>query len=240
MPANIPSDSVSAGNKCPSFTVCWLIYTNYRSLCSREDDQIVWDESIKSLLSQAIISRYLAAVIRSAAGWAWWETWASCMHAFFDTHTHTLWDKGCYQPNLLLKLSSSHPNYLNHSILTKNADSRAELTHAHTGPYTRRWAHAHMGGDTHSRKLAPRVLSDFRELNSHRWQTNSPSPVKKPLFGQIVCMTSPTLQQMGISTVTWSSPSHLHSCYSSIPSTHATNFIHSWSNSVSEKSMEVT
>lgn len=54
MPPHIPPDSVFAGNKCPSFTVCWLIYTNYRSLCSSEDHQIVPDESIKSLLSQGI------------------------------------------------------------------------------------------------------------------------------------------------------------------------------------------
>lgn len=105
MPANIPSDSVSAGNKCPSFTVCWLIYTNYKTLCSREDDQIVWDESIKSLLSQAIISRYLAAAIRAGAGRARWEAemWPSCARSYFDAQTHiaiimhTRWgrDKGC-------------------------------------------------------------------------------------------------------------------------------------------------
>lgn len=44
-------DSASAGNKCPSFTVCWLIYNNYTSWCSGEDEPIVWDESIKSPLS---------------------------------------------------------------------------------------------------------------------------------------------------------------------------------------------
>lgn len=55
MPANIPPASVSAGNKRPSFTVCWLIYTNYRSSCSREDDRIPWDESIKSLLSGGVL-----------------------------------------------------------------------------------------------------------------------------------------------------------------------------------------
>lgn len=54
VPANTSCDSASAGNKCPSFTVCWLIYNNYTSLCSRENDQIVWDESIKSLLSGGV------------------------------------------------------------------------------------------------------------------------------------------------------------------------------------------
>lgn len=54
VPANISCDSTSPGNKCPSFTVCWLIYNNYTCLWAREDDQIVWDESIKSLLSEAI------------------------------------------------------------------------------------------------------------------------------------------------------------------------------------------
>lgn len=78
MPAHNSSDFVSAGNKCPSFTVCRLIYSNYKSLCSREDNRIVWDESIKSLLSQAIISRYLAASVRSRAECA----------AHTRTHTH--------------------------------------------------------------------------------------------------------------------------------------------------------
>lgn len=57
VPANTSCDSASASNKCPSFTVCWLIYNNYTSLCSRENDQIVWDESIKSLLSGGVGSR---------------------------------------------------------------------------------------------------------------------------------------------------------------------------------------
>lgn len=47
----IPWDFVSVSNKCPSFTVGRLIYSNYKSLCSRGDDRIVRDESIKSLLS---------------------------------------------------------------------------------------------------------------------------------------------------------------------------------------------
>ena len=105
MPAHVPSDSVSASNKCPSFTVCWLIYTNYTSLCSREDDQIVWDESIKSLLSQAIISRYLAAVITSGAGWGRgggaekWVCFLKTHHTHTQTHTRTRRDMACSYPD---------------------------------------------------------------------------------------------------------------------------------------------
>lgn len=55
-PPHILSDSVSACNKCSLFfffffTVCCLIYANYACWCSTQDAQIVWDESIKSLLS---------------------------------------------------------------------------------------------------------------------------------------------------------------------------------------------
>ncbi len=150
MPANIPSDSVSAGNKCPSFTVGWLIYTNYRSLCSREDDRIIWDESIKSLLSQAVSH----CRIRSGVERAWWEaqTWAPCMRTFFGIyehtshishkHTHTEIRAVSSQTKSLLlhKLSSRRHHYPNHSILTKNADSRVgpiqAKTHTHTHTHT--------------------------------------------------------------------------------------------------------
>lgn len=101
--------------------------------------------------------------------------------------------------------SSSHHNYHNHSILTKNADSRAgqiqansplqAYSHTHCPPpkkphsRMRRHTRTHTGRDTHSHKLASRVLSDFGELNRPRRQTNGLSPARKPLFGQIVCMT---------------------------------------------------
>lgn len=100
MPAHIPPDSVFAGNKCPSFTVCWLIYTNYRSLCSREDHQIVPDESIKSLLSQGISLLWSDQVLGEHGERQKHEyctlhslTPAASWHhttRISDTHTHTL------------------------------------------------------------------------------------------------------------------------------------------------------
>lgn len=40
-------------------------------------------------------------------------------------HTHAGGDKSCQQSNQVHKLSSSRHSYPNHSILKKNADSRA-------------------------------------------------------------------------------------------------------------------
>lgn len=140
---------------------------------------------------------------------------------------------------LFHKLSSSRHNYPNHSILTKNADSRAGEIQAKRSLVTHK--HTYAGRDTQSHVPASRPLSNFGEFKSPRWQTNSLGPVEKPLFGQMACVTSSALQQMAISTLTlnllqviWKVAAHPYWADARANSTQ------SWPNSLSEESMEAT
>lgn len=118
MPAHISSDSTGAGRKYPSFTVCWLIYTNYGSLCCREDNRIVRNESIKKKKKSIILGDDL-----NASHWCekiWNRLAVVRGECHMGTHTHTINTNIQHATTLPLK---HHSNYCNQSILTRPVDS---------------------------------------------------------------------------------------------------------------------
>lgn len=71
--------------KYPSFTVCWLIYTNYGSLCCREDNRIVRNESIKKKVYYlGWWSQRISLMWKDLEPLGRGERWVSHGH----THTH--------------------------------------------------------------------------------------------------------------------------------------------------------
>lgn len=176
VPANTSCDSASAGNKCPSFTVCWLIYNNYTSLCSRENDQIVWDESIKSLLSGGVSLLGVMITIRWACSGTETCVRKPCLFPEADSANATRAQPDAEKRAIdsqtkclrLHKLSSS--NFSNHNILPVIADSR-EATFWHA--------------------TQPLVLSDFRELKRLCCQTSNRNTTKEPKTLQLLRASAP-------------------------------------------------